>query len=140
MFVCVSAYLFVCSNFRYQTVCGTLCESACLIVRAMDSAEAWDLEMELLCLPASGGSVRKLALLSRRIAAACNDVPQHVRELGAIKDDSHRERNLHRWVCRQPWGEGCCLRHMIVDCLLHMMATTVKSRAIMVVPASRDVC
>ena len=69
----------------------------------MDTDEAWDLEMELLCLPASGGSVRTMQRLAERVAGACGDVPQHVRELGNISCDSHRERDMHRWVSRQPW-------------------------------------
>ena len=74
-----------------------------LLLLAMDSDEAWDLEMELLCLPATGGSVRKMQQVSQRISAACTGVPDHIRELAALPDNSHRERDLHRWVRRQPW-------------------------------------
>lgn len=69
----------------------------------MDSA--WDLEMELLCLPATGGSVRQMQKLADRIAKACGGVPAHVRELAALPNNSHRERDLHRWVHKQSWRE-----------------------------------
>ena len=70
----------------------------------MDSTDAWDLEMELLLLPAQGGSVRKMQRLSQCIGRVCGpDVPQHIQELGAIRDSTHRERDLHRWVSRQVW-------------------------------------
>ncbi len=59
--------------------------------------------MELLCLPASGSSVRQLQVLSSKITNACSNVPNHVRELAALPADSHRERALHRWAHRQPW-------------------------------------
>ena len=65
--------------------------------------DAWDLEMELLCLPANGSSVSQLQRLSSKIASSCNDVPLHVKELGNISPGSNRERDLHRWVHRQPW-------------------------------------
>ena len=79
----------------------TIVSVACGVRGSMD--DAWDLEMELLCLPATGGSVRKMQRLAERIANACNDVPPHVHELGQIAQDSHRERDLVRWVRRQPW-------------------------------------
>ncbi len=41
--------------------------------------------------------------LSSRIAAACDDVPAHVRELANLPNTTNRERDLHRWVGRQPW-------------------------------------
>ena len=69
----------------------------------MDDAEAWDLELELLLMPTQGGSIRKMGRLAERIDRACSDVPEHVRELGAIRDHSNRERDLHRWVNRQVW-------------------------------------
>ena len=65
--------------------------------------DAWDLEMELLCLPASGSSTKQMHKLAQRIARACGDVPEHVRELAGLPSDSHRERDLHRWVQKQPW-------------------------------------
>ena len=72
----------------------------------MDSADAWDLEMELLLLPAQGGSVRKMQKLSQGIARVCgDDVPVHIRDLAALRDSSHRERDLHRWVSRQVWRD-----------------------------------
>lgn len=63
----------------------------------------WDLEMELLCVPATGGSVRQMQKIASKIANACEEVPQHVSELANLPNDSHRERALHRWVNRQPW-------------------------------------
>lgn len=65
--------------------------------------DAFDLEMELLCLPATGSSCQQLHRLADRIAKACTGVPDHVRELAKLPADSHRERDLHRWVNRQPW-------------------------------------
>jgi len=65
--------------------------------------DAFDLEMELLCLPASGSSVRQMHRLCEKIAKACGHVPQHIEELANLPADSHRERDLHRWVKRQPW-------------------------------------
>ena len=69
----------------------------------MDDDAAWDLEMELLCLPASGGSVRSMQRLAERVCGACDNVPQHVRELGSLPASSHRERDMHRWVSKQAW-------------------------------------
>ena len=63
----------------------------------------WDLEMELLCLPASGGSVRQMQRLAARIAKGCGQVPAHVVQLGNLSADSHRERDMHRWATRQAW-------------------------------------
>ena len=67
--------------------------------------ETWDLEMELLCLPATGSSVAQLQRLSSKIASSCTDVPSHVKELGNISPGCHRERDLHRWVRKQPWRQ-----------------------------------
>eukprot|EP00959_Pyramimonas_sp_CCMP1952_P391612 8206609-Pyramimonas_sp.AAC.1 len=69
----------------------------------MDSQEAWDLEVELLSLTAQGGSVRKMQQLSQKIVAGCEGAPAHVKELAKLPDTSHRERELHRWVRKQPW-------------------------------------
>lgn len=71
---------------------------------AMDDDD-WDLEMELLCLPATGGSVRQMQRLAARISAACTGVPPHVVELGKLPCDSHRERDMHRWANRQAWRD-----------------------------------
>ena len=67
--------------------------------------DAWDLEMELLCLPATGGSVKSTQRLSSRISKACVGTPRHVMELGQLTTGSHRERQLCRWVRRQPWRQ-----------------------------------
>ena len=67
------------------------------------AAEAWDLEMELLCLPSTGGSVHVMQRLASKISASCRDTPAHVVELAKLANNSHRERDLHRWVDRQPW-------------------------------------
>ena len=69
----------------------------------MESEDKWDLEMELLCLPATGGTCAQMQRLSSRIAAACDDVPAHVRELANLPTGPHRERDLHRWVKKKPW-------------------------------------
>lgn len=69
----------------------------------LDDDFDWDLEMELLCLPSSGGSVRQMQRLAARISQSCTDVPQHVVELGNLPAASHRERSMHRWVQKQPW-------------------------------------
>jgi len=72
----------------------------------MHDADAWDLEMELLCLPASGSSVAQLQRLASKIANCCKDaVPDHVRELASLSGGSNLERDLHRWVSRQRWRE-----------------------------------
>ena len=72
----------------------------------MDSTDACDLDMELLLLPAQGGSVRKMQGLSQWIGWVCGPaVPQHIQELGAIRDSTHRECDLHRWVSRQVWRD-----------------------------------
>ena len=71
----------------------------------MSDDAAWDLEMELLCMPSTGGSVRQMQQLSQHILGACDNVPQHVRELAMLPDNSHRERDLHRWAKRQPWRQ-----------------------------------
>ena len=71
---------------------------------AMDSDEAWDLEMELLGLVGTGSAtIAKMTRLCQRIDAACGDCPQHVSELARLPTDSHRERDLHRWCNRQVW-------------------------------------
>ena len=68
-------------------------------------ADAWDLEMELLCLPALGGSVEQSQRLAARIANACTSVPAHVVDLSNLSCNGNRnvERDLHRWVSKQPW-------------------------------------
>ena len=72
----------------------------------MDTQEKWGLELELLSLIGTGNaSIAKTTDLARRIAAACDNVPQHVRELAMLPNDSHRERDLHRWVGRQVWRD-----------------------------------
>ena len=73
------------------------------IAWGMETASAWDLQAELLCLPATGGSVRQMQRLSHLILNACTDVPRHVEELARIGSDHNRERNLHRWANRQAW-------------------------------------
>ena len=67
--------------------------------------DAWDLEMELLCLPATGGSVKSTQRLSSRISKARVGTPCHVMELGQLTTGSNRERQLCRWVRRQPWRQ-----------------------------------
>ena len=69
----------------------------------MESEDKWDLEMELLCLPATGGTCAQMQKLASRIAAACGDVPTHVRELAHLPTGTTHERDLHRWVDKQPW-------------------------------------
>ena len=69
------------------------------------SSGAWDLELELLCLPACGGSVHQTQKLAARIASACAAVPEHVVELANLSKGSSRERDLHRWVKKQPWRQ-----------------------------------
>ena len=66
---------------------------------------AWDLEMELLTLPCTGGDVDKMGRLCKKIDRACSDVPPHVKELGKIVGGPNAERDLHRWVGRQPWRQ-----------------------------------
>ena len=67
--------------------------------------DAWDLEMELLCMPCRGGNVKQVARLASKITRACAGVPAHVSELARIagKAGSNIERNWHRWVKHQPW-------------------------------------
>ena len=65
--------------------------------------DTWHLEMELLRLPSSGGTVAQMQKLATRIAAGCDGVPQHVRELGHLPTSTHRKRDLHRWVFKQEW-------------------------------------
>ena len=73
------------------------------IAWGMEVASAWDLQAELLCLPAPGGSVRQMQRLSHFFLNACTDVPRHVEELARIGSNHNRERNLHRWANRQAW-------------------------------------
>jgi len=63
----------------------------------------WDLEMRLLCMPSTGGSVSEMQGLANDILQCCDNVPQHVKEIAALGGGSHTERNLHRWVAHQPW-------------------------------------
>ena len=70
---------------------------------ASDDDHEWDLEMELLTLPASGGSVRQTQRLASRIARGCGQVPPRALELGKLPNDSHRERAMHRWASKQAW-------------------------------------
>jgi len=68
-------------------------------------SDAWELELELLSLLGEGqASVKRLRNLCSAIAKACDGVPDHVREIARIADTTHRERDLHRWVRRQPWS------------------------------------
>jgi len=69
----------------------------------IDSDDDWGLEMELLCLPSSGGSVRQMQTIAARIAKSCSQAPPRVVELGGLSADSHRERDLHRWASKQAW-------------------------------------
>ncbi len=63
-----------------------------------------ELEMELLAIIGEGaGSVARMLRLARAIEKNCDNVPQHIKELAAITQDSHMERALHRWVQKQPW-------------------------------------
>ena len=76
----------------------------CILFGAMDSLEAWDLEMELLGLVGTGSaSIAKMASLSRRISTACSNVPVHVQEIAMLPNNEHRERALHRWCNKQVW-------------------------------------
>ncbi len=70
---------------------------------ASDDDHEWDLEMELLTLPASGGSVRQTQRLASRIARGCGQAPPPALELGKLPNDSHRERAMHRWASKQAW-------------------------------------
>ena len=71
-----------------------------------DDKRAWDLEMELLCIPATGqGHVSGMQRLASKISRACNDVPLHVRELAQIGSGRNAERDLHRWVKHQKWRD-----------------------------------
>ena len=70
----------------------------------MDDEAAWDLECEMLSLVGTGAAtIAQMQRLCSKIAAACADTPQHVRELARLPTDSHRERDLHAWVDRQTW-------------------------------------
>ena len=74
------------------------------MTHANDVEPAWDLEMELLTMPCKGGSVAQMGRLAAKIDRACpNEVPRHVKELGRIHAGANQERDLHRWVTRQPW-------------------------------------
>ena len=72
----------------------------------MDTAEAVELETELLTMATSGvGNIAKMQRVCSKIVNACSDVPVHIRELAQLPNNSHRERDLHRWVARQPWRD-----------------------------------
>lgn len=69
-----------------------------------DLLSADELELELLCLIGEGaGSISRLLRIAKAIARNCQGVPPHVSEIAGIAHGSHCERDLHRWVQKQPW-------------------------------------
>ena len=95
--VCLAA---VCIRLGH---CQSLYQATPDVAELLMADDAFDLEMELLCWPATGGSCQKMHKLCERISKACTGVPAHIRELSQLPNTTHRERDLHRWVKRQPW-------------------------------------
>ena len=64
------------------------------------------------------GNIAALQRVCSRVSAACDSVPLHVRELAQLPQNSHRERDLHRWVSRQVW------RNLLPDLYEFMVPAT----------------
>jgi hypothetical protein len=84
--------------------------------RVFMADEDWDLEMELLCWPATG----EIHILATRISRACADTPPHVVNLPDCR--------TMRGTCIVGWpgnnGGNCCHRHMTLNLLGLKMAST----------------
>ena len=94
--------------------CSALTDPTVLQIRRSASVRSVDhghwrsmgLEVALLSLVGtSATSIANYTQICQRITAACGDTPQHVQELARLPQDSHRERDLHRWCCRQAWRD-----------------------------------